>query len=409
MSSFTVRGGNRLSGYVSVSGSKNAALPIIFATLLTRGVNEIRHLPHIRDTAVALSLIEDFGASVHRLADSVIIDTKDIVYRTPCREKTAKIRASTYLMGACLCAFGRVELCEFGGCNFSLRPIDLHISAARDFGAEYDEGADALYGRLHSAHIRLAKQSVGATVNSLLMASATDGESRIYNYACEPHILALVAFLESAGARITLSDECITVLGGRLCGGAAEIPGDMIEAGTYLTASLLTDGDVRVGGLDVTELDSFITPLAMSGICAELYGDGSVSLFGRAEREIYVRTAAYPAFPTDLQPIVAPLMGASMGGRIEETVWLDRFGYLDGLAAFGIDSVRSGCSARIYPSHIRSGISRAPDLRGGAAMLVSALCARGESRIDSAETVLRGYENITEKLTSLGAEIICSE
>lgn len=407
MSRFIIRGAKALHGSIRVSGSKNAALPIIFSTLATDGVSRLYNLPDISDVRDALSIIGEFGAKVTREGGVTLIDTRDVGYVTPSLEKVRRIRASTYLIGACLSRFGRAELMPFGGCAFSVRPIDIHLDAARRLGAVID-GNTARAERLTGAEINLRLPSVGATVNSLIMAAGAKGRTAIGGAAKEPHVLSLISFLKSAGAGIRRQGDLITVEGGELHGGTAVIPGDMIEAGSFLAASIITKGRVSVSGFDISELSAFTSPLVRAGVIEDLT-DGSIALVGRARREISVTTAAYPGFATDLQPILATVLAASAGGRIEEQVWHTRFGYLDELARLGLSYRRDGNVARIFPSLIISGRARATDLRGGMAAVLLGLCADGESIIDSGELVLRGYDSLTEKLTLLGAEISLEE
>lgn len=407
MGRFIVNGGNTLCGAVRVSGSKNAALPIIFASLVTRGISRFYNLPDIGDVRDAIGIIKEFGAIVRREGGITYIDTRTLSYTRPSEDKVSRIRASTYLIGSCLSRFGRAELMPFGGCSFSHRPIDMHIDAAVSFGAELNEGK-LRASSLSSSDIVFRQKSVGATVNSLILAASIYGESRLYGTAKEPHITALIAYLVSAGAQITVKGDVITVIGAELHGGTAVIPGDMIEAGTYLAASLITAGRVRVSGFDPKELHSFTSLLLASGSIEDVSG-GSVMLVGRPKREITVRTGAYPAFPTDLQPIFSTVLAVSRGGIIEENVWRSRFGYLDELSRMGLSFARDGNVARIFPSDIISGNVTARDLRGGAAAVLLALGAEGESRIECAETVLRGYESFAEKLRDIGADIIYEE
>ena len=403
MGRFIVNGGKPLFGGVRVSGSKNAALPIIFASLSTHGVSRIYNLPDITDVGDALGIIEDFGAKVWREGGVTLIDTTDVEYAVPRLDGVQRIRASTYLIGSCLARFGRAELLPFGGCAFSHRPIDMHLDAARKFGADISE-KELRAESLKAAEISFRQPSVGATVNSLIMAASAEGESHLIGSAREPHIRALISYLIGAGAKISVKGDVISVVGAQLHGSSAVIPGDMIEAGTFLAASLVTGGKVRVSGFDARELSAFTSPLLSAGVIEDVSG-GSIMLLGKPKREISVTTGAYPGFATDLQPIFATILACSRGGRIEETVWKSRFGYLDELAKLGLSYRRERDSATIFGSEILSGRVKAPDLRGGAAAVVLSLAAEGESVIESGELVLRGYDSFVEKLSSLGAEI----
>ncbi len=407
MGRFIISGGKPLYGKIRVSGSKNAALPIIFSSLATRGVSRLYNLPDISDVTDALSIIREFGAKIWGEGGVTFIDTRELHYKRPSLDRVRRIRASTYLIGGCLGRFGVAELLPFGGCSFSHRPIDMHLDAAEKFGAEIAENT-LTAKELKGTEIHLRVPSVGATVNSLILAASAVGETVISGSAREPHIRSLISYLESAGAKIKVKGDVITVTGGELHGGTAVIPGDMIEAGTFLAASIVTEGRVRVSGFDPRELKAFTSPLLSSGVIEDVSG-GSIMLVGRPKREVSVVTGAYPGFATDLQPIFATILAASRGGVIEERVWQSRFGYLDELARLGLSYRREGNLARIFPSLIYSGRVTSPDLRGGAAAVILALLAEGESTVEGGELILRGYDSFAEKLRSLGADISYEE
>ena len=402
MGSFLINGGKALSGTVTVSGSKNSALPVLFATVLTKGRSVIRNLPAIKDVAVSTAILLELGARLTYEGNDLTVDTTALTYKQPSDSLVCSLRASTYLIGAMLSRFGLVRLSSFGGCNFSHRPIDLHIKAAQAFGAV--PSGDWLYSRgLCGTIHKIEKASVGATVNSLLLAATAEGSSTLYGCATEPHIKDLIEFLRSAGAEITECDGVIFVKGCSLHGGEITLRGDMIEAGTYLSAGIVTGGDVRVCGVNTEELSSYLSPISRACRIAsdtEVVADGLVPL-----DYFSVTTAPYPGFPTDLQPLAAPIMARNSGGKITEQVWQGRFGYLDSLKPFGIRSCVSLNTADVFSSDLIPAHSAATDLRGGAACIIAALGANGFSRIDCGELVLRGYESPILKLRSLGAEI----
>ena len=403
MGKFIIHGGEPLVGEVTVSGSKNAALPVIFASLITHGISKIDNLPDILDVEVALEIVKELGASVLREGKSVYLDTRSLTYRLPDGGKVARLRASTYLIGACLARFSRAKLQSFGGCNFSRRPIDMHISAMESLGA-VTVGDEISAESLHPAEIFFNKKSVGATVNALIAASAIKGESALHGCAVEPHVLTLVAYLVGAGAKIRREGDSFFVSGGELTGSSVRLGGDMIEAGTYLAASLLTGGRVTVTGVDAYELSAFLTALKTGGVSYSTSERG-ISLTGRAERRIDVVTSAYPGFPTDLQPIIAPVLATGVGGSITEGVWQGRFGYLSELAKLGVRYVLDDRGAQIFRSELSSASLISPDLRGGAAAVILSLAVKGKCEISNGETVLRGYDGIRDKLTVLGAKI----
>lgn len=401
MKSLIINGGAPLFGSISAAGSKNAALPILFATLITRGVSRIERLPDIGDVRVALRILRGFGAGVYSEGGATFIDTRALTYSPPRIEDVCRIRASTYLIGSCLSRFGECELLGFGGCNFSDRPIDMHISAAQTLGALYT--GDRLTARgLFGGEIDFKKRSVGATVNAILLAACAVGETVIRGAAREPHIDSLIDFLVSAGAEIERSNGEIRIKGRELHGGSVTIPGDMIEAGTYLALGVVTGGEITVNGCPRDHLSSVIGALLSFGAEVTLSENAICARRGVNMRYADLVASPHPGFPTDLQPIFA-VVAAFSGGGIEDTVWQTRFGYLNELSKFGIGSRLSGCRAEIYPSTLRPARASAPDLRGGMACALAALAAPGESVIDAAEIIERGYESLTEKLASLGA------
>ena len=403
MKRIVVNGGVPLCGEITVSGSKNAALPIIFACILTNGVSEIDNIPDIGDVRVALDLIRSFGAKIEKRGSLTYIDTRNLTYTPPDELLVARIRASTYLIGSCLSRFGRCQLMPFGGCNFSTRPIDMHIAACKALGATSD-GDILICERLRGAQINFDKPSVGATVNAILLSASAEGESIIRGCAVEPHIDALIDFLNSCGASIVRRGRELHIVGRELHGGKIRVIGDMIEAGSYLAIGIMSDGEIITRNSPISDMSAVIDSLARLGaelecnkesIRASLYNGNYLS----------VTASPHPGFSTDLQPIFAPLMANTMGGDIIDTVWQSRFGYLDALSEFGVKSKVSGNHAEIYKSDLHRGIAVCPDLRGGMACLMCALSVKGQSEICSAEVILRGYENLVEKLSSLGAEI----
>ncbi|MBP3583380.1 MAG: hypothetical protein J6K44_04985, partial [Clostridia bacterium] len=361
MKSFVILGGKPLVGNVTVSGSKNSALPILFATVIARGESIIENLPKIGDTDAALTILSELGADIRLDGNTARINTESLVYSEPSSALTSLIRASTYLIGSLLARFGRCRLSTFGGCNFADRPIDIHLDSAYRLGATR-EGELLLANSLHPAEITLRLPSVGATVNTLLLASSIKGKTVIRGFAREPHILTLIDFLRSAGAKIELSDVEITVEGGNLHGGRVKIDGDVLEAATLLTAGAITNGRVGVIGGDFNAMNSITR--AFSALGLSLLYEGEALVCERGEYSYYTEIVArpYPGFPTDLQPIFAPLFASLSGGKITDTVWRERFGYLDELARLGVKSARLTDGALIYKSKQHSGTASSPDL-----------------------------------------------
>ena len=403
MSKLLIKGGRRLSGVVKPSGSKNAALPIIFATVLMNGTSVLYGVPDISDVHIAIRIIEDLGAVCTRVGNALYINTKSLEYRKPEESYVCRIRASSYLLGSCLSRFGIAHISAFGGCNFENRPIDMHIAAAQSVGAVC-EGDVIRASSLVGADIVFDKISVGATVNALLLTVSARGCSRIYGYAHEPHIHSLISFLRTAGAVIRVTPSYIEVEGRALHGGTVSIIPDMIEAGTYLALSLATGSDIAVEGAFGEELSSFYDAVIEGGAVFSRTS-GCVSVLGKLDTPCEIKTSPHPGFPTDLQPQMAPLFAVYKGGVIREGVWCSRFGYLNELSSFGVAYERTGSVAIIKPSIFHPAIASVPDLRGGAALIIAALIADGESIINDAHIIGRGYENIVNKLRSVGADI----
>lgn len=403
MGQFIINGGKRLSGEICVSGSKNAALPLIFASLSVNGTSTFTNVPDISDADVAFDILRGMGAVVERAGSTATVNTDNVCYSLPGEACVSKIRASAYLIGACLARFGRAHIQRFGGCNFDNRPIDMHINAALALGAVL-EGNELVATGLYGADIHFDKISVGATVNAIIMTASAVGKSRIYGYAREPHVISLIKYLSAAGAKIRLCDEYIEVFGASLSGASAEIIPDMIEAGSYLALSLMTNSELCVRGADFAHLESFLKFMIYSGAVVD-YDSESVTVSGGFSESANIITAPYPAFPTDLQPQMAPLLANFLGGRITEGVWHNRFGYLSELSKFGILYKAFDGSADILHSEIRAANATAPDLRGGMALVITALACDGESVISGAELIKRGYADVVGKLRRIGADI----
>ena len=403
MKRIVVSGGAPLIGDIAVSGSKNAALPIIFSCILINGISEIDNLPDIGDTRVALDLLRSFGAVIERRGSITLIDTRRLSYVKPDENLVEKIRASTYLIGSCLSRFGACHLMPFGGCNFSLRPIDMHLSACRSLGAIVNDNI-ILCHSLRGAEINFDKPSVGATVNAILLSATATGRTVIRGCAIEPHIDALIDFLNSAGACILRNGREIEIFGRELHGGKIKVIGDMIEAGSYLALGIMTGGKIRTHNSPISDMTSVIDALRELGADVVCEND-SISACLNSGNHLRLTATPYPGFPTDLQPIFAPLMAGNMGGEICDTVWESRFGYLNALFAFGVRSSVRGNRATIYKSDLHTASAVCPDLRGGMACLMCALSVEGKSEIYSAETILRGYEKLEEKLSAVGADI----
>ena len=414
MSRLVVQGGTKLRGTVRIGGSKNASVAVLPATLLGQGPTTLEDLPEITDVGVFCDILESLGARIERDANGrVTIDPAGVsTWRAP-YELVKRLRASYYLLGALLARFGRAEVALPGGCDIGLRPIDQHLKGFRAMGADVsmEHGIVKLHakGGLHGAQIYLDVVSVGATINIMLAASLARGTTIIENAAKEPHIVDLANYLNAAGAKVQgAGTDIIKVRGATLLKGAthAIIPDD-IEAGTYMMMATATGGEVRVENVIPKHLDSVSAKLREAGVIIEENGDWVFVRAPEKLRAVNVKTLPYPGFPTDLQqPLVAAMSLASGVSVVQETIWDNRFAYANELIRMGARIKVDGRTAVVEGVHRLFGVPvRASDLRAGAALIIAALSALGQSEIDGMDYVDRGYERLDYKLTGLGAQI----
>lgn len=415
MTRVIVKGGVPLAGEVQIGGSKNAALPLLFAGILTGEECVFSALPRVSDVLRTLEILRALGARIRFLASGeVAVDYATVRPTLPPSHLTSTIRGSTYLLGAMLGRFGEAVLGGAGGCDFGNRPIDQHLAGFAALGAKVCEGevlrVSASQG-LRGADFTLAMPSVGATANLLLAAVTASGESVIRNAAAEPHVVALCDFLCAAGARIEgIGSDTVRVFGvSRLHGVTHRIIPDMIEAGTYLCAGMACCGPVTVTEVCPAHLTSLLDCLREMGGAVDVGEDWVRVACPEKYRNIAVKTAPYPGFPTDLHPQMTALFAlgarATGEGQMRECIWRERFRYVDGLRKMGADITIDGELATVTPAPLHAAAVRSPDLRGGAALLLAALATKGESEITNAATLARGYEHLEEKLTALGARV----
>jgi UDP-N-acetylglucosamine 1-carboxyvinyltransferase len=415
MNKIVLSGGRRLSGEVEVGGSKNAALPVLFGGIVTRGVCVFSGLPRVSDVLQALEILKHLGARIRfHASGEVRVDYRHMQYAETPAHLTAPIRASTYLLGAMLARFGRASLAASGGCDFGARPIDQHLLGFERLGATVASAPDGVTveasNGLCGAEITLAMPSVGATANLMLAATAATGETVIRNAAAEPHVAALADFLTLCGAHITgVGTHTVHVFGGaRLDGATYTVIPDMIEAGTYLCLGMACGGPVAVKNVCPDHLGALLDAFREMGGRVVCDRDRISVSADRGYACTHVETGPFPAFPTDLHPQMAALFAlehATGEGSVRETVFSDRFRYVQELAHMGAQITLSGDRACIVPHRLRGAKMRSPDLRGGAALMIAALGTRGRSEIANAATVGRGYEHLEQKLRALGAHV----
>ena len=415
MEQYIIHGGTTLRGEVEISGAKNAAVAIIPAALLVKGVCRIENIPQISDTDTLLTILVELGARVSYINKNTIeIDCTNARYQDAPFELMRKIRASYYLIGSMLGRFGSAKTTMPGGCNFGVRPIDQHIKGMRALGAEVNvEGgfvyADALDGRLHGSRIYLDKVSVGATMNIMIAAVLAEGRTVIENAAREPHIVDLANFLNSMGADVRgAGTDSIRINGvEELHGGSYSIIPDQIEAGTYMVAAAATGGEVLITNIIPKHLEGISAKLRETGTFIEEYEEAILVRGPEKLRRINLKTMPYPGFPTDMQPQFGVLLCQADGTSvITEGIYDNRFKYVNELRKMGAEIQVDGRVCVIDGGHRLSGAPvHACDLRAGAAMVIAGMVASGTTVIDDVNYIERGYERFVEKLNALGADI----
>lgn len=409
-----INGGNPLFGDVYIDGMKNAALPIVFATILTKSKCVIENLPTVSDVMLALEILREMGATVKPLTKtSVEIDTSTLVFEAAPYELVSKMRASTYLLGAQLGRFGKAMVGWPGGCDFGVRPIDLHIKGFESLGATvtiengYINAAaeDGLIG--NTVYFDIA--SVGATVNVMLAAVQAEGITVIENAAREPHIVDLANFFNTCGANISGAGTSVIKIRGvkELHGCSYTIIPDMIEAGTFMVAVAATGGKVNIRNIIPKHMETVSTKLLEMGVNIEEYDDYITVISDRETHGVTIRTLPYPGFPTDMHPqFTAALCFAEGTSLISEGIWENRFKYTEELRKMGANIQVQGKTATIVGGAKMTGARlKAVDLRGGAAVLIAALAAEGYSEITETEIIERGYYDVVGKFKALGADI----
>ena len=413
MKKLLIRGGVPLCGETEIAGFKNAALPILYATVLCGEVSVIENLPRIRDVLLTLEILKAMGAVVLFIEPhTVMIDTR---HALPCRSPDGMVsglRASSYLLGAELGRFGKTRAAIPGGCRIGARPLDLHVLAFTALGADITCADGAISATapegLCGGEIAFPTPSVGATVNAILASVMAPGKTRITGAAKEPHIVDLCTYLTACGAKIdgAGSGELLVHGGKRLSGARHRLMPDMIEAGTFLTAVGAAGGEILLRGADERHLASTVTALCGMGMQIGSTGEGLLAKRRGGLSPCRLIAEPYPGIPTDMHPQIAAMATVADGeSRIADHVFPGRFGYAAELCRMGAQvSVREG-EITVLPSALRGAHVSAVDLRAGAAEVVAALAAHGRTVITESEVLERGYEDLGRKLTELGATV----
>ena len=414
MEKIIINGGLPLNGDVYIDGMKNAALPIIAATLLCGDTCIINNVPAVSDISMLLEIIAGMGATVEYLDKSSIrINTANVKPGCSPFQLVSKIRGSAYIIGAEIGRFGTAHVGYPGGCDFGVRPLDLHMKGFEALGAKITIESGYINAvspmGLHGNSIYLRVASVGATVNCILASVFAEGVTTIEGAAQEPHIVDMANFLNACGANITgAGTPSIKIRGVKALKGCTyTIIPDMIEAGTYMAAAAITGGRVCVRNVIPKHMEATSAVLQRMGVKLEIGAD-SITVLGDGKLlATDVTTMPYPGFPTDMHPQISALMCVADGvSRMSEHVWDNRFRYINEFQKMGTEISVSDKTASFSGSSDLSGAPVvATDLRAGAAMIILALRARGTSEISKISLIERGYDNIVGKLAALGADI----
>jgi len=410
---FIINGGKPLVGQVEISGAKNAAVAILPATVLATQPCIIENIPNISDISILIQILREMGAIVKVINKTTLyVDPSKINRYDVSYELARQLRASYYFMGALLGKFKKSEVALPGGCNFCVRPIDQHEKVFESLGAtiKIESGIAKINAdELKASHIFFDVVSVGATINGILSSVLCNGITVLENVAKEPHIVDLSNFLNTIGADIRgAGTDTIKVHGVKsLKGGTYSIIPDQIEAGTYMVMAGMTKGDILIKNVIPKHLEPITSKLSKIGLEITEFDESIRVKYVGAYKKINVKTQPHPGFPTDMQSQFATLLTLAGGTSIvTEGVWDNRFKYIDELIRMGADIQVDGRVAVIEGVKELNGAKvKATDLRGGAAVVIAGLSATGITEIEDIHHIERGYENIIEKLTNLGADI----
>ena len=408
-----IHGGKELEGKVKISGAKNSAVALLPATILCDDTVTLHNVPDISDVDALVDILNYLGAKVDNYEEeSYRIDTKQMQNREIIEEMSNKLRASYYFMGALLGKYKKAVVSYPGGCSIGSRPIDLHLKGFESLGAkiEYEENNIIISAEeLKGSNIYLDFASVGATINIMLAAVKAEGTTIIDNAAREPEIVNIAMFLNSMGAKITgAGTSTIRIKGVKnMHSSVHEVIPDRIEAGTYIMIGACACKSLVVENIIPEHLEALTQKLLEMGVDLKIE-DESIYVSNKNKlKAVKIKTQVYPGFPTDMQQIMSSLMTTAEGRSvIEETIYENRFQNLYEIKKMGANVEINSNKGYIFgPTKLRGKTVNATDLRAGASLVLAALIAEGTTTINNADYILRGYEHITEKLTSLGAKI----
>ena len=412
MISYIIEGGRRLEGTLDVSGSKNASLPIIAASILSGKITKLYNVPNIHDTQITLKILEILGCKIYKRNGKIVIDSSNMEEHKIPDDLMRQMRSSVVLAGAILGRFKKATFSYPGGCDIGSRPIDLHLKGLRKLGIEIEEEAGYINcktNQIIGSKIQLDFPSVGATENIIMASVLAEGETIITNAAMEPEIVDLQNFLNKMGAKIKGAGTNVIKIDGvkTLKNVSYNVMPDRIEAGTLLCATAITGGKIELNKVEPIHIGPVISKLEESG-CKINVGKNSVILEApKRLKAVDIKTMPYPGFPTDMQSIFTGMLTTAKGtSMIIENIFENRYKYTQELIRMGAKISIEGKTAvikgvrKLYGANVN-----ATDLRGGAALVLAATVAKGTTKIENIEYILRGYESLDKKLMKLGVNI----
>ena len=411
-----ITGGKELSGTIRISGAKNSSVALIPAAILADDDVTICNVPEITDTDALSETLMYLGAEVRRASESIVINPATIENKEIPEEQAKKLRASYYFMGALLGKYNHVEMYFPGGCSIGERPINLHLKGFEALGATVTNDGNKYIvdaKELKGANIYLDIASVGATINIMLAAVKANGKTIIDNAAKEPEIVNIATFLNNMGAKITGAGTSEIRIEGvkKLKGCFHEVIPDRIEAGTYTIIGALVGNYLKIDNIIPEHIEALTSKLIEMGVTLEIGPDYLIVNKADKYKPVNIKTLGYPGFATDLQQPFSVLLTQCKGkSSITETIWENRFMHVPYLNKMGANIKVEGMTATIMgPTALKGCEVEATDLRAGASMVAAALTAEGTTTITNINHILRGYENIVEKLTDVGAKIEIKE
>lgn len=412
MASYIIEGGRKLEGEVDISGAKNSALPIIAGTILNGGISKLYNVPNIHDTKMMFRILEELGCKVKKDKNKYIIDSSKLNSCDIPEDLMREMRSSVIIAGALIGKNRKACFSCPGGCDIGSRPIDLHLKAFKELGININEDSGRIEcsaDNINGSKIRLDFPSVGATENIILSSVLAEGETTIINAAMEPEIVDLQNFLNRMGAKIAGAGSNVIVINGvkKLKDVSYNIIPDRIEAGTFLCMTAMNGGEVKLKNVISEHIEPVIQKLEDAGCKLNIIHNGIELKAPKRLKSVDIKTMPYPGFPTDMQSIFGTIMTVAKGTSIViENIFENRFKYLDELSRMGAKYTIEGRTAIIKGVRkLNSANVRAKDLRGGISLVIAGMYANGKTKVDNIEYILRGYDNLDNKIRSLGGRI----